>query len=617
MGNVRKLPVPSNAVINTTGIQVGVLSRLVQTMDEAIRRERSFFWLVCIGVMIITIVTAQKDFSPDWVFKNSDSDDIMHILAVRDWLSGQSWYDMTQYRIQPPEGLSMHWSRYAMAGPAIILAFLEMFLSPESAEIALAVIWPTLLKIAFVLILGLSTTAVFGGYAGGIALIMFMVVPGWGLHHLGIGQMDHHGIQLVLMALAISALIWPKAPILSGLVAAFTIALSLAIGLETLFIVIGFGLAMVVLALVEQEIARTKLLTFCLLLPLFLLVLHIGQTLPENWLKPACDRLSLPILSIAIVGALSGIAGLLVSRNRILSFTASCVTAILGIAIIFPLVSSCLQGPYGNLPEELQIMISERITEARPALALITSYPELVLSIIIPATATIIFAWRLRYHAQNLGIIISLLILAVICLVTTFWQIRQSVFFGPIALPLVGFVLSVLFRKVCRSPKIVNNMIFVTAALCTLLSPQIASMSNLLFQSRYKQPGISPTALAKTNCERPSVFQTLNTWPKGLVLAPLNLGALVIYTTHHNTLSAPYHRNAKAYSIGVQGLDLEEDSFQTLLINERIDYLLLCRNNIYNTLDSIGSRIAAGYVPDYLSVIPTGTNDIIFLMVKK
>jgi hypothetical protein len=47
------------------------------------------------------------------------NDSIMRLLSVRDWLNGQGWFDMSNGRVLPPEGISLHWSRYVdLASPA-------------------------------------------------------------------------------------------------------------------------------------------------------------------------------------------------------------------------------------------------------------------------------------------------------------------------------------------------------------------------------------------------------------------------------------------------------------------------------------------------------------------
>src|ERR1700694_2453450 len=39
------------------------------------------------------------------------TDDAMRLVQFRDLLAGQGWFDLTQYRLSPPDGAAMHWSR--------------------------------------------------------------------------------------------------------------------------------------------------------------------------------------------------------------------------------------------------------------------------------------------------------------------------------------------------------------------------------------------------------------------------------------------------------------------------------------------------------------------------
>ncbi len=44
-------------------------------------------------------------------FALSDTDDNMRFAQVRALLDGQGWYDLRQHRMDPPAGISIHWSR--------------------------------------------------------------------------------------------------------------------------------------------------------------------------------------------------------------------------------------------------------------------------------------------------------------------------------------------------------------------------------------------------------------------------------------------------------------------------------------------------------------------------
>ena len=44
-------------------------------------------------------------------FNLLDTDDNMRISQVRALLHGQDWFDLRQYRLNPPYGANIHWSR--------------------------------------------------------------------------------------------------------------------------------------------------------------------------------------------------------------------------------------------------------------------------------------------------------------------------------------------------------------------------------------------------------------------------------------------------------------------------------------------------------------------------
>ena len=62
-------------------------------------------WL-CISVILLAVASTR-------ILDNQypDPDDALRLAQVRDLLAGQAWYDLHQYRMTPPDGTLMHWSR--------------------------------------------------------------------------------------------------------------------------------------------------------------------------------------------------------------------------------------------------------------------------------------------------------------------------------------------------------------------------------------------------------------------------------------------------------------------------------------------------------------------------
>jgi hypothetical protein len=58
---------------------------------------------------------------------NSPStDDATRLVEIRDLLAGQSWFDHTQYRLNPSEGVVTHWSRLLDLPIALLIKAAEM-----------------------------------------------------------------------------------------------------------------------------------------------------------------------------------------------------------------------------------------------------------------------------------------------------------------------------------------------------------------------------------------------------------------------------------------------------------------------------------------------------------
>jgi hypothetical protein len=58
-----------------------------------------------------------------------DPDDALRLVELRDWLGGQGWFDVTQYRIDPAHGgVAMHWSRLVDVPLAAVVVALRPLL---------------------------------------------------------------------------------------------------------------------------------------------------------------------------------------------------------------------------------------------------------------------------------------------------------------------------------------------------------------------------------------------------------------------------------------------------------------------------------------------------------
>src|SRR6478672_1403505 len=105
-----------------------------QFVDRQWRWWTAFFWLSASAIFL------WQNWAQIRGFGLGDTDDNMRMMQVRAWLSGQGWYDLRQYRMNPPAGADIHWSRLVdlpIAG--LKIAFAPFFGGANAERIAVAV----------------------------------------------------------------------------------------------------------------------------------------------------------------------------------------------------------------------------------------------------------------------------------------------------------------------------------------------------------------------------------------------------------------------------------------------------------------------------------------------
>jgi len=84
---------------------VGVEERALELIERRWRLLVVLAWIGLCGWFIL-----DKWAQIRW-FGLGDTDDNMRIMQVRALLHGQGWFDLRQYRMNPPWGANIHWSR--------------------------------------------------------------------------------------------------------------------------------------------------------------------------------------------------------------------------------------------------------------------------------------------------------------------------------------------------------------------------------------------------------------------------------------------------------------------------------------------------------------------------
>jgi len=555
-----------------------------------------------------------------------DNDDIMRWMSVKAWLAGQSWFDMTQYRVEPPWGLSMHWSRYLDAALAGLYSLLALGLSPEAAERWTFALWPNLLLLALLGLVAKGTGRLLGAGAALFAMALVMTwMPIRGIT-FATGRIDHHNVQILLTTIMAMAMILPGRAWLMGAAAGLAAALSLAIGLETLVFVAAGGLVLVARAAVEAEGARGQLIGFCNALPVGALVFFAGQTAPQDWLVPHCDALATPILAILVIASTSSLAPLaLYSRvsSPVARLAAVAGLALFGVWMFVPLLTPCLAGPYGMLPPEAQDFITSRISEALPALAFATLRPLTFANVLLPIlviTALSSLFWlrnRGSYDKAQRAAVGQMLIFGWLGLIGSLVQVRMNIIAAP-ALPfLAGHVGAELLRRWTTRRSLAA---FLTAAVVGLAAfgtqylnrPAMTLASRLAgtdLSQRFEQPSFDH------GCRTEKALAELNTLTKARLLTTLNLGAPLLLVTHHDALSVPYQRGAHTFWNG--SFPFRSEALMLQAIRQSApDYVVICREATYDAEHGFARALNEGRLPGWLIPADIGSTRWLVLALR-
>ncbi len=473
---------------------------------------------------LLTLAWAIADWARLSALILPDPDDMMRLVQIRDWLGGQEFFDLTQYRLG--EGLAMHWSRLPDLVPAALILILEPLTGRAGAQLAMVILWPAMLFAATLTLLAGIARRLGGADAGVIALVLgALAYPMTGLFMPG--RIDHHGLQLVLLLIAARAMLAvPGAG--PGAIMGIAVAASLAIGLESAPLC-ALVLGTVAIRWLIDGATRNAMLLGCGAGLGGGVALAVAGLAPQLWPVGLCDGFTPPVARLGIVaGALAALLGLsgpwLDSAAKRLA--ALGVAGLAGGAAIALLAPACLSGPYGAVDPFLRALWLDHVAEAQPLLAAPLSvslgYAGLMGAGVIVALVRV--SRGERDPAQLCWLALQLGTVALACV-----QMRLAPFGAALAVPMLAGLVArarVGGRPVAR--------VAAWAISAGILYPLVASPvpSGPESQSATRTP-----CLTRANLDRIAALGP------HAVAVPIDMGAYLLAASRQRTLAAPYHRN--------------------------------------------------------------------------
>ena len=576
-------------------------------------------WWICLGAIAIVLLSAVRSLPQISDFLISgDGDDLMRLQQVRDWLGGQSWFDTQQYRILPPEGISIHWSRYIDIGIAAFLVPASWLLPQTQAELAAIILWPTFLACLAVLVIGHGNNRLMGKAGAMGALVGFLT---WGKlgGEFAAGRIDHHNMQILCATAIFYLALVPGRRLVLGAAAGAVTAFSLAVGLEMLpYLATVWGLMVLRHAFAEPG-ADKWLLGFCAAFAVAAPLLLAGQTPMSGWWVNHCDVLAPPVLALAAIGIVATLVPVVFAGTLSHPVARILVPIALtgaGLWLAAPLLVPCLAGPYAQSTPEVRAIIETQVTEALPARILLQTRPELLLRVIMPAVIIGILAlgaaWLMRGRiGRTLAIaLVQGFVVLLVGLAFALVQIRAANLMTP-AVPLLAGFLLYSFATIPNDSRLripaVLALLLAMPTVVEAISRKIAGPPSV---SAMVGDGPIGAGLAESvsiaYCRNHSAMAEIASLPKSVVFSSMNLGPAIIVYTQNAITSAGYHRSAAAFSNGVAAFQ-NRDNLRKALASSRADYLVVC---VGAGEERIVTRLEKDAWPDWLVEV-TGDRKLI------
>lgn len=487
--------------------------------------------LACLLAVVLGAAWSWADWTSLRVLRLPDTDDVVRLQQIRDWLAGQAFADVSQHRLGG--GLAMHWSRLADLLPCALIALLTPMLGTHMAEVTAVVAWPVALFAGALLLVGRIARALATDAATAMA-VAAIAFPATTLFMPG--RIDHHGLQMVLLLGAVLATI--RAPGAgTGTATGLLAAASLTIGLETAPLFAALG-AMAVAEWIAGRSGTADRLWGLGIAALVGLAAAKGIFATTAWEYPACDGFTGMAWRAAIVLAAMPLVLAALDR-RVVAWRSRLVAAMLvtGVAggAAVAISPACLS-PYGAIDPAMARLWLAQVGEAQPLFAATPGTALGYAGLMIVGLAGMIGECnRARQGGTDLGWDFRrawgwavLLACQLAALAVTMTALRGAYAGALLAAPALAAAI-----KAARSRGTVR-LVTAWAASAGMLYP-IAAQALV--------PAPVEAATARGDCTSPAMLADLNALPVGTVIAPIDAGAYLLAGTRHRLIAAPYHRN--------------------------------------------------------------------------
>ena len=563
----------------------------------------ALIWLLCAAMLIY----AGRDAIVHLTF--SDPDDALRTVEVRDWMAGQSWFDVSQHRSWPLLGAPMHWSRLVDIPIAALIVLAGLFVDAPMAERVALVAVPLLTLLCLFAIVYALTRRVSGRRDIGVVAAAMLALSLGVLVQFHPLRIDHHGWQITFGALGCLLLVnaqggRPRYAVLAGIV----VAASMTIAIEGLPLAIGIG-AVLGLRYLRREAEGPALAAYLMALSAASALLMITTL---GW--PAagvfwCDSLSpaylVPMLAASLV--LLAVRRLLPQDRMTMRLAGLALAGAAGAATFAGYSHQCLGGPFAALDPLVYSAWYINVAEGMP----IWSQP-LDQKILIPVQSILglvgtLLAIRMDRADRREGWI-TLLCLQLLSFGVSIMVMRAMGLAHVLALPGSAWLFLTAFRAATGFRRSAARILLGVG--CVVVTPigAEAIASVLLLHAPANQK--AETAEGLSDCLTYSGLRGIGALPPTVIFASLDIGSHLLAYTHHSVIATAHHRNRQGMKAVIAAFRTTPDRARPIIMATPAQYLAYCptaeevKHYAASDPHSLMAGLFKGRAPHWLEPVP-------------
>jgi hypothetical protein len=514
-----------------------------------------------------------------------DPDDQLRLVQLRDFLSGQSWFDNSQYRMNPPDGAPMHWSRLIELPLALIILVLAPLIGSAKAEMAAGIIVP-----------------LFGRAAGLSAFILTLMSPAL-LIQLRPMRIDHHGWQIFGATVALWALFEDNLR-KSGLILGAALAIWIHVSLEGAPMTAAFFLLLGARWIGKRE-ENMRLVWTLISFAASSLLLFLGTQANGFGAAQYCDTVS-PAHIWAILAAIAVMlpALHLNPAHWGVRIAVSATAGLAAIALLLSLAPHCRDGAFGGLDPVIRQYWYIMVDEGLPVWHQDMANAFTLMTPLIVALVSLGFAWRFidKAHRPALATLGYFLVYASLLSVFVFRTISVATMFTIVP---AALCLAATLRRYTTEPILARRLLLVPAALMLLVSGIITGALVGAIQPKPAK-AVTKREANVAKCESLQSVRALGKLPRGNIIGPFNIGPALLMTTRHKALASSHHRNVEGMRAQIDIFRLPPAQSRVIIDRHQINYVVACdreaemMNYASSNPNGLWAKMYRGQVPDWL-----------------